>query len=402
LQLKNSADRWGGVAKLFHWVVVILIVTQFVLANKAESLPLGMAKLGMLARHKSVGITILGIALLRLLWRFANRNSPPLPPNLRAHERILAYLTHHGLYLLLFALPLTGWAMSSAKNYPVSWFGIGGALPNLVAPDEALFETLRTTHGVLAGVLFWLAVLHIGAALWHHFVRKDTILKRMLPFAGLLLLAAISLDSSAATSSTKMVTGAKAATTAKTAAPTLWAADAAKSSLEFNFVQAGAKTTGRFARFTANIDFNAADLATGRFDVAIDIASVDTRDKERDSTLRTPDLLDPAKFPRATYVATQFVAKGAGFEGRGKLSLRGVSRDVPVAFTFQAGVEAGKPVATLKGSATIKRLIFGVGQGEWKSTEWISDDVQISFNLMLRPRATAPSIPVTPKPAQRK
>jgi cytochrome b561 len=172
----------GGVAKTFHWVIVALILTQFWLAQRAEALPLGLAKLATLARHKSVGLTILGLALLRLLWRWSQRESPPLPNDLKPWERALAGLTHVGLYTLLFALPLSGWAMSSAKNYPVSWFSLV-ALPDLIGPDEARFELLRTVHGVLAATLFGFAVLHVLGALQHHFIRKDSVLLRMLPFA---------------------------------------------------------------------------------------------------------------------------------------------------------------------------------------------------------------------------
>lgn len=400
VQWKNSALRWGALAQLFHWVIVVLIITQFVLASIAEDLPLGMAKLATLARHKSVGITILALAVLRLAWRLSNRNSPPLPANLKPHQRGLAHLTHYGLYLLLVAMPLTGWLMSSAKNYPVSWFGFF-TLPNLVQPDEAFFTLMQTTHGVLAGTLVVIATLHLLAALYHHFVKKDDVLRRMLPFTllagGALLLGATSFQGLAAEPAAR-----PAAAAAAPAAGSLWSADPAKSSLEFQFVQAGAKTTGRFSRFTAEIDFSPANLAAGRFVVAIDMGSADTRDKERDDTLRMADLFDTVKFPRATYVASQFTAKGTGFEGKGKLTLRGVSLDVPVNFTFTPGTEAGKPVATLKGTATIKRLAFGVGQGEWKSTEWISDDVQVMFALLLQPRATRPAIPSPPTPAQSK
>jgi cytochrome b561/polyisoprenoid-binding protein YceI len=386
MQWRNTKLRWGAVAQLFHWVIVALVITQFVLASKAENLPLGMAKLATLARHKSVGITILGLALLRLGWRLWNRNSPPLPANLRPHERGLAHLGHHGLYLLLFAMPLSGWLMSSAKNYPVSWFG-HFTLPNLVQPDEGLFELMKSTHGVLAGALFGLAVLHLLAALYHHFMKKDDVLKRMLPFT-MLLGSALLVGGSPPTRSAEPA-----------AAPVIWTADPAGSTLEFVFVQAGAKTTGKFAKFTADVDFSPANPATGKFDVAIDMGSADTRDKERDDTLRMADLFNTAKFPRATYVASQFTAKGAAVEGKGKLTLRGVSLDVPVTFTFVPGTDAGKPVATLKGTATVKRLLFGVGQGEWKSTEWISDDVQVQFSLLLRPRAARPAIPATPAPA---
>jgi cytochrome b561/polyisoprenoid-binding protein YceI len=388
VQWKNTALRWGTLSRLFHWVIVALIITQFVLANMAEGLPLGMAKLATLARHKSVGITILGLAVLRLLWRLYNRNSPPLPANMPPYRRGLAHLTHYGLYLLLFAMPLSGWMMSSARNYPVSWFGFV-TLPNLVQPDTGVYEFMKSTHGVLAGTLVVITTLHVLAALYHHFMKKDDVLRRMLPFTllvGSALLLAAPLNVRAAEPA---------------AAAALWSADPANSTLEFVFVQAGAKTTGRFTRFTADIDFSPANPSAGKFDVAIDMGSADTRDKERDDTLRMPDLFNIAKFPRATYVASQFVAKGAGFEGKGKLTLRGVSLDVPVTFTFVPGADAGKS-ATLKGSGLVKRLLFGVGQGEWKSTEWISDDVQVQFSLLLRPRATRPAIPATPAPATTK
>jgi len=171
------------------------------------------------------------------------------------------------------------------------------------------------------------------------------------------------------------------------AAPSAWTADPARSTLEFTFVQAGAKSTGRFARFTANIDFTAANPTAGHFDVNIDLGSVDTRDKDRDTQLRAPELFDVMKFPRAQYEATAFVEKNGAYEGHGKLTLRGLSRDVPVTFTFETATESGQPVAHLKGTATVKRLQFGVGQGEWKSTEWIEDDVQVAFDLRLQPRA---------------
>jgi polyisoprenoid-binding protein YceI len=179
----------------------------------------------------------------------------------------------------------------------------------------------------------------------------------------------------------------KVAAAPTAAAPTAWTADPAKSTLEFSFVQAGAQTTGRFARFMANIDFTASNPATGKFDVNIDVGSVDTRDKDRDTQLRETELFDVMKFPRAQYLATQFTAKGTSFEGVGQLSLRGVTKEVPITFTFETLTESGQPVAYLKGKANVKRLTFGVGQGEWKSTEWIADGVDVTFNLRLQPRA---------------
>ena len=183
MPIQTSPTRYSAVAQAFHWTIAALIVVQFVLANLQEDLPLGAHKLALLARHKSFGMTVLMLAVLRLLWRL--KNPPPaLPAEMRPIERQLARATHFAFYVLLFAMPLTGWLMSSAKNYSVSWFGLF-TWPNLIAKNEAAFEALRTTHDLLSGALFAIAVLHILAALKHHFWNKDNVLLRMLPFTQL-------------------------------------------------------------------------------------------------------------------------------------------------------------------------------------------------------------------------
>ncbi len=179
MQLRSSELRYGAVAQLFHWIIVAMIITQFILASQAEDLPMGLHKLATLARHKSVGMTIFGLAVLRLLWRWWNP-TPRLPPDMPAWERWGAHFSHFALYALLLLQPLSGWLMSSAKNYSVSWFGLF-TFPNLVQPDEGLFEFFKTVHQVLAGTLFFVALLHILAALKHHFWNKDDVLRRMLP-----------------------------------------------------------------------------------------------------------------------------------------------------------------------------------------------------------------------------
>jgi cytochrome b561 len=177
---QSVPTRYSAVAQAFHWIIAGLIVTQFVLAYSAVDLPLGIHKLALLARHKSFGMTILMLAILRLIWRLTNR-PPELPAGMTPLERILARATHVAFYVLLFAMPVTGWMMSSAKNYSVSWFGFF-TWPNLIGKNEQNFELLRTTHHILSYMLFALAVLHILAALKHHFWNKDDVLLRMLPF----------------------------------------------------------------------------------------------------------------------------------------------------------------------------------------------------------------------------
>jgi cytochrome b561 len=180
MPIRNTTARWGAVAQSFHWIIVALVITQFVLANQYNHLPLSMAKLAVIARHKSIGLTIFGLAVLRLAWRLMNP-TPPLPNTLKPYERVLAHITHFALYAIILVMPLTGWIMSSARNFPVSWFNLF-QLPDLVGQNRALYDVMHTTHDVLAATLLAVATLHVLAALKHHFFLKDDTLKRMLPF----------------------------------------------------------------------------------------------------------------------------------------------------------------------------------------------------------------------------
>jgi len=180
MQLRNSTLRWGSIAQFLHWLIFFLVITQFILASIAADLPLGMRKLAVLARHKSVGITIFVLVVLRLAWRWSNP-TPPLPSGLKPYERVLAAVTHAGLYVLLLAMPLTGWIMSSARNFPVSWFSLF-QLPDLVKPNQAVYRAMVQTHLALAWTLVLTVGLHVLAALKHHFVLRDDVLRRMLPF----------------------------------------------------------------------------------------------------------------------------------------------------------------------------------------------------------------------------
>ncbi len=180
MAIQNTTVRWGAVAQFFHWLIVALIIVQITLASLADDLPLGVKKLALLARHKSVGITILGLVVLRLLWRWMNP-TPALPDTLKPHERILASFTHVALYILLFALPLTGWMMSSARGFAVSWFGFI-QLPDFVPKNKPLYDAMLETHGALVWALYVVLALHVLGALKHHFMLKDDVLRRMLPF----------------------------------------------------------------------------------------------------------------------------------------------------------------------------------------------------------------------------
>jgi polyisoprenoid-binding protein YceI len=161
-----------------------------------------------------------------------------------------------------------------------------------------------------------------------------------------------------------------------------YSADPQQSRLEFAGVQAGAEFKAAFHKFTAAVDFAPDALASSRFDVQIELNSVDSKDKDRDTTIRGPDIFDVAHWPTAHYVTRSFTKTATGFAAVGALTLRGVTKDVPIDFQFTPGAAGAK----LEGSAKLKRLDFGAGQGDWKSTEEVADAVKVNFSLVLKPK----------------
>jgi polyisoprenoid-binding protein YceI len=171
-------------------------------------------------------------------------------------------------------------------------------------------------------------------------------------------------------------------TVAGAAVAASYTSDAQQSRLEFVGVQAGAEFKGVFQKFTADVDFAPETLASSRIDVQIDMNSVDSKDKDRDTTIRGKDVFDVAHNPTAHYVTKSITKTAAGFSAVGALTLHGVTKDVPIEFQFVSQPAGAK----LSGSAKLNRLDFGVGQGDWKSTETIADAVKINFSLVLKPK----------------
>ena len=161
-----------------------------------------------------------------------------------------------------------------------------------------------------------------------------------------------------------------------------YSADPQQSRLEFTGVQAGAEFKGAFHKFTADVAFAPDALASAHLDVQIDLKSVDSMDKDRDATILGADIFDVAHWPTAHYITRSFSKTATGYAALGSLTLRGVTKDVPIEFQFTQTAAGAK----LEGSAKLKRLDFGAGQGDWKSTEWVADAVKISFTLVLKPR----------------
>ncbi|MDE1948963.1 MAG: cytochrome b [Burkholderiales bacterium] len=173
--------RYTITAITFHWLLALMITTSFFVGNYMADLPLSILRLKLFNWHKWAGISILALSALRLLWRLTHRPPPDLPGP--AWQQRVAHLVHGLLYLLFFAVPLVGWAYSSASGFPVVVFGVL-PLPDFVPVSRQLAAALKPLHGILAWTLAVLVLLHSVAALKHHFIDRDRLLERMLPGRG--------------------------------------------------------------------------------------------------------------------------------------------------------------------------------------------------------------------------
>ena len=172
--------------------------------------------------------------------------------------------------------------------------------------------------------------------------------------------------------------GAVAPAAAGAAAAAGYTLVAARSSLTYTFTQAGAKNHGRFGAYTVSFD-----PAAGRLEVVIQTRSLDTGDRERNVLVRGRDFFDVSRYPQARFVATRILGTPAGYEARGSLTIRGVTRAATVRFSWRAAIIGGRRVRELDGSTTVRRLDFGIGQGQWRSTTWVGDRVTVRYALVL-------------------
>jgi len=179
IPFRNTPDAYGAVAQLLHWGVVIGIMLQFIWAWRIDQSDSIRLEFALVNQHKSMGMTVLALAILRLLWRAFNR-PPGLPAGMAGWQQRVAAGTHWLLYALIVAMPLSGWAYSSAAGYGAEFFGLLD-IPDFVPQSESLEDLLHGVHEWLGRAILAVAGIHILAALHHQFVVKDNLMKRMLP-----------------------------------------------------------------------------------------------------------------------------------------------------------------------------------------------------------------------------
>ncbi|GAB6196670.1 cytochrome b [Lysobacter xanthus] len=171
--------RWGAVSQLFHWASAALLVALGAIGLYMTELTSPVAKIRIYALHKSLGITLLALVLLRLLWRWTH-DSPGPVAGMKRHLRLAADGMHGALYLMMIAMPLTGWLVNSTSGYPLQWFRLFN-LPAIAAKNEHLNAIAKELHELGFWLLVLLVLGHVGAALYHHLFLGDGTLHRMLP-----------------------------------------------------------------------------------------------------------------------------------------------------------------------------------------------------------------------------
>ena len=180
MPLATPITRYTKTAMLLHWLIAILIVGAFTMGLVMTDIPgFTPTKLRYYSWHKWAGVTVLALAALRLLWRRANR-PPAHPAGMPAWQIRAADVTHIALYVLMFAVPLSGYLYTTAAGVPVVYFGLF-PIPAAFGADPALNALLKPVHYWLNMVLAAIVLMHVAAALKHHFVDRDDVLKRMLP-----------------------------------------------------------------------------------------------------------------------------------------------------------------------------------------------------------------------------
>jgi cytochrome b561/polyisoprenoid-binding protein YceI len=421
MSMAESRTRYTTVAIVIHWLIAAAIIFQIILGWRMGDGPKGPTTYALFQLHKSIGITILLLSLARLAWRLFNK--PPAPPEGQPKwEKIASHVVHWGFYVIMIGLPVTGWIIVSTSRVPiptllygaVPWPHIPG-LPELAAgAKHAWHEAGELGHGVLVKTTYLLLLLHLGAVAKHQVLDRDAVFGHMAAgakpgikeprlwlaaaglaaviAAGYLYMPAVKAPTPApAPAAEPAPVAAPAETTptpvAETTAapptesalkdPVAWTVQKS-STLTFTASWSGSAIDGRFKTWSADILFSPEALDRSKLTVAIDTASVDTGDAQRDQSLPSGDFFDTAEHPKATFTATKFRKTGEGkFVADGTLDLRGVKKPLSLPFTLKIEGDT----ATARGVTTLDRTTFGVGQGEWASTDEIAAKVKVSFSI---------------------
>lgn len=420
-----TRTRYTTVAIIIHWLIAAAIIFQIILGWRADDGPKGAAMtFALFQLHKSIGITILLLTLVRLGWKLTHK-APPPPVDQPNWERVASHVVHWGFYVIMIGLPLTGWLMVSTSkiNVPTLLYGVVPwphlpGLPDLAEGAKHVWNEIgEIGHGLLVKTTYLLLLLHLGAVAKHQILDRDEVLGHMAPgarpgwkeprawlaAAGLATMVAAgylytpALKPAAAPAvaeepATPVVAVAPIAAPAAEAPPPVaepvlkdpvaWTVNKG-SKLGFTATWSGEALQGEFTTWNADILFSPEALDRSKLTVSIDTASARTGDDQRDQSLPSGDFFDTATHPKATFTATKFRKTGEGrYVADGTLDLRGIKKPLSLPFSLKIDGDT----ATARGVTTLDRTAFGVGQGEWADTDQIAAKVKVSFALTAKRR----------------
>jgi cytochrome b561/polyisoprenoid-binding protein YceI len=419
----RGRGRYATVAIILHWLIALAIVAQVTIAwRMGGKTPQAFA---LVQLHKSIGVSILVLSIIRLGWRLTNP-PPPEPLGLARWERVASTIVHWAFYVIMIGMPLTGWLMVSTSRtliptvlfWTVPWPAIPGTESLAPAAKSLAHAIGQNGHGLLAYGFYGLFVLHVAGALKHQlFERNVPILSRMAPgavsgrwFDPRLVLIVLAVAGAAAFGTlvrpplpamgpppaeaapflpeTPAAPAAAAPASAPAAAapapaatpvagPSKWTV-ASGSSLEFQTSWSGDPVQGRFNSWKADILFGPDALDKSKVTVTIDMTSAKTGDEQRDGSLPAEDWFDAATHPKAVFTATRFEKAAADrYVAHGALELRGVTK--PVDLPFKLTIVGDK--AQMRGETSLDRTLFGVGQGEFKDVGQVPAKVTVRVQL---------------------
>lgn len=409
--------RYHRAAIALHWLIALALVAQLALGFRLEGIPAGLLQFDAFQWHKSLGIIVLLLSVARLALRFTLPRPAPFGSGL---SLLAAKAVHTLFYVVMIGAPLSGWVLVSTARIKLPTV-VMGLVPWPHLPlGQAAHEPAEVVHGLLGWLLPALIALHVGAALWHH-AKRHPVLERMLPagrnanvalaMAGVLLAGGAwlgwtgpvpNLWRSAAPAQPLAAASEAAAPEpdASTAAQPEPAPSASESvdaraalspdwavkggSLGWSTQWSGMPIQGSFKRWTAQIRFDEADLATAKIAVDVDLASSSSGDASRDESIQGPQFFNTAAHPTAHFTSTRVSKAGKGYVADGTLALNGVTRPARLRFTLK--IDGDRAVAT--GTATLSRLAYKVGTDEWQATDQIPDAVAVTFNVRAQRKAS--------------
>ena len=393
MNASNGATRqpWTRLAVALHWLVAVLILLNIALGWVAEEMAMSPAKLQVFLWHKSIGLSVLALAGIRLCWRFAH--APPAPPESQSPaEQRIASAVHWVLYALIFLVPLTGWWLNSVANFPFRWFGLF-PVPHIAAPSESQEGWAELAHVWLAWGLCGLIAAHAAAAFKHHLINRDDVLRRMWPRRSgqmALLLLALGLpllvlwQSGVLQSTAQSRTGVnqQGAEQARLQGQAdVWQMVPEQSRLGFVASYDEVPVEGVFRRFAADLRFDPQDLGASGFDVEIAIASLDTQSSDRDDMIRGDTWFFVDQFPKARFVTRAIKAIGPQrYLADASLRIRDQQQDIPFEFEWRE-LDDGR--AQMSARVELDRRNYDVGSGSWASDDTVGFAVTVEVDLLL-------------------